>query len=45
MTVFLLSMIAIVITGGGFAGSTYYGMPIFYLILMTLLASYGYYFV
>ena len=45
MIVFLLTVLAIAVTGGGFAGATYYSVTIIYLVLGTLFVSYIYYFV
>ena len=42
MIAFLLCILAIAVTGGGFASGVYYGVTIIYLILATLFASYAY---
>lgn len=44
MVAFLLCILAIVVTGGGFANGVSYGITIIYLIIATLFASYVYYF-
>lgn len=45
MIVFLLCILAIVVTGGGAAKANYVGVASIYIVLCTLLISYGFYFI